>query len=77
MGNKDVYLVPTDDGWGVRRPNKDRLSKKFDTKEEAKVYATELAKNAKSELTILKKNGKIQNKNSYGNDPYPPKDTKH
>lgn len=76
MGNNDVYVVPTDEGWGVRRPNKTRVSKKFDTKEEAKIYGTELAKNAKSELTILKKDGKIQNKNSFGKDPNPPKDTK-
>jgi hypothetical protein len=30
----------------------------------------------KSELTILKKNGQIENRNSYGKDPFPPKDRK-
>ena len=39
--------------------------------------AAALAKNQKSELTVLGKNGKIQNKNSFGNDPNPPKDKKH
>jgi hypothetical protein len=29
-----------------------------------------------SELTILKGNGKIQNKNCFGGDPHPPKDKK-
>ena len=30
-----------------------------------------------AELIPHGKDGKIQNLNSYGNDPYPPKDTKH
>lgn len=76
MPEKDVYVVPTDEGWGVRRPNTDRLSKAFDKKEDAVKYGKDLAKQDKTELTILKKDGKIQNKNSYGNDPNPPKDTK-
>lgn len=72
----DVYVVPTEKGWGTRRPNTKRLSKKFDTKADAVKSGTEMAKKSKSEITILKKNGKIQNKNSHGNDPNPPKDTK-
>jgi hypothetical protein len=77
MADKDVFVVPAGENWGVRRPNKNKLSKKFDTKNEAIEYGKELAKKDKSELTILKKDGKIQNKNSYGNDPYPPKDKKY
>jgi len=37
----------------------------------------EIAKNQQSELTILGKDGKIQNKNSYGNDPFPTRDNKN
>lgn len=70
----DVYVVPTEEGWGTRRPNTKRLSKKFSKKAEAVKAGNEMAKKSKSELTILKKNGKIQNKNSHGHDPYPPKD---
>ncbi len=72
----DVYIVPTEKGGGTRRTNSKRLSKKFDKKAEAVKAGTEMAKKSKSELTILKKNGKIQNKNSHGNDSNPPKDTK-
>jgi len=73
---KNQYVVPTDSGWGVKGEKNEKLTKKFDKKENAVNYAKDIAKNQKSELTILKKDGKIQNKNSYGNDPNPPKDTK-
>lgn len=73
---KNQYVVPTEDGWGVRGENNEKLTKKFDKKDDAIDYAKDIAKNQQSELTILKKNGQIQNKNSYGNDPNPPKDMK-
>ena len=37
----------------------------------------ELAINQQAELIIHGVDGKIQNSNSYGNDPCPPRDTKH
>lgn len=74
MASKNQYVVPTEDGWAVRAENSSKLTKKVKTKNQALKIAKEIAKNQKSELIILKKNGKIQNKNSYGNDPFPPKD---
>lgn len=40
-------------------------------------YAKELAKRQQSELIVQKRDGKIQSKDSFGNDPCPPKDTEH
>lgn len=74
---KDQYVVPTKDGWGVRSEGSSNLTAKTDTKSDALKIGKEIAKNQHSELTILGKDGKIQNKNSYGNDPFPPKDNKH
>lgn len=74
---KNQYVVPTKHGWGVRGEKSDRLTVKTETKAEAVKIATSIAKNQKSELTILGNNGKIQNKNSYGNDACPPRDKKH
>ncbi len=68
---KNQWVVPNKDGWGVRGEGNDKLTSKTDTKAEA--IAKEIAKNQKSELVILGKDGKIQSRNSYGNDPYPPK----
>lgn len=74
---KNQYVVPTKDGWGVRSEGSSKLTVKTSTKAEALKAGTSIAKNQQSELTILKKDGKIQNKNSFGNDPNPPKDKKH
>lgn len=43
------------------------------TQKEAIEIATKIAKNQGSELTIQGKDGRIRDKRSYGNDPYPPK----
>jgi hypothetical protein len=77
MSKKNQYVVPTKEGWGVRSENSERLTVKTETKAEAVKMATTIAKNQHSELTILGGDGKIQNKNSFGNDPFPPKDKKH
>ncbi|NTU74289.1 DUF2188 domain-containing protein [Candidatus Roizmanbacteria bacterium] len=37
---------------------------------------TDIAKTQKTELVIHNQDGKISNKNSFGNDPCPPKDKK-
>jgi len=74
---KGQYVVPTKDGWGVRKEGSDKLTVKTETKAEAFKIGTSIAKNQKAELTILGKDGKIQNKNSFGNDPNPPHDKKH
>ena len=74
---KNQYIVPTKGGWGIKGEGNSKLTAKTDTKAEAIKIGTNIAKNQQSELTILKKDGKIQNKNSYGNDPFPPRDKKH
>ena len=73
---RNQYVVPTKDGWGVRSEGSNKLTVKTDTKAEALKIGTNIAKNQQSELAILGSNGKIQNKNSFGNDPCPPKDKK-
>ncbi len=75
--NKNQFVVPTENGWGVRGQGNSKLTVKTSTKVEALKLGTQIAKNQKSELTILKRDGKIQNKNSFGNDPFPPRDKKH
>ena len=77
MSKKNQYVVPTQSGWGVRSENSQRLTVKTETKAEAVKIATDIAKNNHSELTILGSNGRIQNKNSFGSDPFPPRDKKH
>jgi len=74
MAKKNQHIVPSPNGWGVRKENSTRLTKEFDRKQDAKDYGKEIAKNNHSELIVHNKDGKISEKNSYGNDPCPPKD---
>lgn len=72
-----IHVVPTDKGFGVKVEGNSKMSKDFETKKEAMEYGKERAKREKTELVSHRKDGTIDNKNSYGNDPNPPKDKKH
>nr|DAF02539.1 MAG TPA: protein of unknown function (DUF5633) [Caudoviricetes sp.]DAM74360.1 MAG TPA: protein of unknown function (DUF5633) [Caudoviricetes sp.]DAX70224.1 MAG TPA: protein of unknown function (DUF5633) [Caudoviricetes sp.] len=74
---KNQHVVPKDDKWQVKGEGNEKATKTFDTQKEATGYARTIAKNQKSEVVIHDKNGKIRDKDSYGNDPCPPKDKKH
>jgi len=68
-----VHTVPHGNGWANRREGSDRVSKTFPTKSDAQAAGRETARNDKTEHVIHKKDGTIGERNSYGNDPYPPK----
>ncbi|MDX7851240.1 DUF2188 domain-containing protein [Aeromonas caviae] len=73
MSGKNQHVVPTDDGWGVRGEGNDRLTSRHDTQQQAIDAAREIAINQQSELLIHGRDGQIRERNSYGNDPFPPK----
>ncbi|QQL49897.1 DUF2188 domain-containing protein [Mucilaginibacter ginkgonis] len=75
---KNVHVVPNSDGgWDAKRESAQRSSKHFDKKADAVDYGKDLAKKDKVEFIPHGKDGKIQNPNSYGNDPNPPRDKKN
>jgi hypothetical protein len=74
MSNKSNHVVPSDKGgWAVKKSGSARTSKSFDKKEDAVKYGRELSKREHTELYIHKRDGRIQDRNSYGKDPFPPK----
>jgi len=73
---KNQHVVKTDEGWGVRDEDNSRLTSEHRTKNAAINSAVKIAKHQKSEVVIHGRNGKIQDKDSYGPDPCPPKDKK-
>ena len=73
----NVWVVPADDKWGVRREGSDRLSRTTDTKREAEEIARNIARREGGEVVTRGRDGKIQSKDSYGSDPNPPKDKEH
>ena len=77
MARKEHHVVPNSNGgWDVKRENASRVSLHTETKQEAVDRGQEISRNQNSEFVIHGKNGKIQNSDSHGNDPCPPKDTK-
>jgi uncharacterized protein YdaT len=75
--SKRLHVTPHPDGWAVQREKGERASAIADTKAEAEKIARDLAKQEKGEVVIHGKDGKIQDSDSYGNDPVPPIDKKH
>jgi hypothetical protein len=73
VGKKNVHTVPHGDGWANRREGASRVSQTFDTKREAQQTGRETARREHVEHLIHNKDGQIGERNSYGNDPYPPK----
>ncbi|WP_076983813.1 DUF2188 domain-containing protein [Bacillus amyloliquefaciens] len=68
------HITPRSDGkWQVKGAGNERATSVHDTQKDAINAGRDIARNQKSELVIHGKNGKICQKDSYGNDPYPPK----
>jgi uncharacterized protein YdaT len=70
---KNQHVVPHKDGFAVKGEGNSKYTKITSTQKEAINYARPIAKNQESELLIHGKDGKIRDRDSYGNDPYPPK----
>lgn len=74
-----VVRVP-EGGWGVRKPNAERVSFRHKTQAEAEAHAKEmLARAGGGEVVIHNREGQIRDCDTVppGNDPTPPKDTRY
>ena len=76
MKKQNIWTVPCNGGWAVKKEGVQKPIEIFETKANAVYFGDQAAKLLHSEHTILKSNGQIQDKKSFGNDPYPPKDKK-
>ncbi len=77
MAQKNIHVIKNNDVWQVKREGSQRASKNFDTQKEAIQYAIPGAKKDHVEVVIHGRDGKIRDKDSYGNDPIPPRDRKY
>jgi len=73
MSRKNQHVVPRGDQWAVQSAGGDRATRIVDTQRQAINIATEIARNQRSELIVHGEDAKISWRNSYGNDPFPPK----
>ncbi|MCK9544324.1 MAG: DUF2188 domain-containing protein [Novosphingobium sp.] len=70
ISSNNQHVLPRDNGWAVKKAGSSRDTKVFDTQKEAKIFATEIAKNKKSEVFIHAETGRIRERNSFGQDPH-------
>lgn len=70
---KNQHVTPHSSGWQVKGAGNSKATAVTKTQAEAITIAKGIAKNNKSEVVIHGTNGRIREKNSYGNDPFPPK----
>ena len=71
---KNIHVSKNRDGkWKAQTENTVRAAGIFETQKEAIKFATDIAKSRQVELFIHGRDGKIRERNSFGNDPFPPK----
>lgn len=73
MPSKSQHVVPGKDGWRVVRSGALRASSVHATQKDAVATARTIARREKSELYIHGSDGRIRERKTYGDDPFPPK----
>lgn len=75
---KNIHVTPRPGGgWQAIGAGNQKATKITETQKQAIAAAIPIAKNNHSEVVIHGKDGRIRDKDSYGNDPSSRKDTKH
>lgn len=73
MGKNQHVTPHPNGGWQVKGAGNRRATVRTTTQKQAITQARTIARNQKSEMVIHRQNGQIRDKDSYGNDPFPPK----
>ena len=73
MSKKGQHVVPNSGKWSVKSAGASRASSTHKTQANAIKAAIKIAKNQGTELYVHGRDGRIRERNSYGNDPHPPK----
>ena len=70
---RNQHVVPRGDRWAIVGAGSERATSLHDTQAAAIDQAREIARNQGSELFIHRPDGRIRERDSYGNDPFPPR----
>lgn len=70
---RNQHVVPREGKWAVKGAGNERATSVHDTQRDAIDVAREIARNQQSELFIHGRDGRIRERDSHGNDPFPPR----
>jgi hypothetical protein len=75
MAANEIHVVPESEtnNWKVERTTDNQPVSRFTTKEEAIAVGRQIAQKENLELVAHDTHGRIQEKDSHGNDPFPPR----
>jgi len=74
MAKPTVHVVPRDGSWAVRRSGAERDSSHHGTQSDAIDAGRHTAQREHTELFVHGRDGRIRDRDSSGNDPFPPRD---
>lgn len=77
MPSHNFHVVPYGQQWAVRREGASRVSSIYNTQAKAIQNGRRSAVRSEGELRIHGRDGKIRDSDSYGRDPFPPRDRRH
>lgn len=72
MAAKNQHVVPRGNKWAIRKAGAVKVTRRFDTQKEAIKAARGIAVKQGGEVFIHGRDGRIRERDSYGNDPFPP-----
>lgn len=73
MSGKNQHVVPHQGGWAVKGAGNQRATSVHDTQQQAIAAGRDIVRSQKSELVIHHPDGRIRDKDSHGNDSFPPR----
>lgn len=77
MAREEHHVVHNPNGgWDVKRNGAQRVSAHTETKADALKIGRQISRNQRTEFIVHLVDGKIQNSDSHGKDPCPPRDSK-
>jgi len=75
VSKNSQHVVPNSEGrWRVLRSGASRATRVFESKEDAVGFAKTRAKRAHADVYVHRRDGTIQERDSYGQDPVPSRD---
>ena len=72
-----LHVVPKSGGWVVTASGAGQPTQQFSRKEDAVQFGESVARRKRTGLIIHGRDGKIQDIDTYGSDPIPPRDRNH